>query len=47
MIDFLAENGVHPQYTKGSAAYYNRTKELEDLILRYAIIHTYIPNRLY
>jgi hypothetical protein len=47
MMDFLAENGVHPKYTKGGAAYYKRTKELQDLILRFTIIHVFIPNRSY
>ena len=47
MMDFLAENGVLPKYTKGGAAYYKRTRELNDLILRFTIIHVFIPNRSY
>lgn len=47
MMDFLAENGLLPKYTKNGAAYYKRNKCLKDLLLRFTVIHTLIPNRRY
>ena len=36
-----------PKYTKDGAAYYKRSQLLQDLLLRFTVIHTLIPNKRY
>jgi hypothetical protein len=45
LYDFLGENGLFPYWEGDGLYYYKPSKRLDDLLLRYEIIHTLIPNK--
>lgn len=44
-VDYLWENGIKPLYERYGVAYYKTSKQLHNLLDRYYIIHSCIPNK--
>lgn len=45
LYDFLGEHGLFPSWESMGIYYYKTSKRLKELLLRYDIIYTLIPNR--
>ena len=45
-IDYLAANGVEPEYQSFGYSFFRRGPRLEDLLDRYYIMYACLPNRL-
>lgn len=43
--DFLGDNGVYPHHSKYEFSYYTKNKKLDELLLRFEIMYSCIPNK--
>ena len=45
-IDYLAANGVEPEYSAFGYSFFRRSARLKELLDRYYIMYSCLPNRL-
>lgn len=46
LVDFLCENGLYPEYESLGVTFFKTSNKLRELMDRYFILHTCIPNRV-
>lgn len=46
LVDFLCENGLYPEYESLGVTFFKTSNKLRELMDRYFIQHTCIPNKV-